>query len=266
MERHRMRVLATAGRVGREVVYSHHAAAALWGIRMLRSWPSTIDVSQERASGGRSNGMLRRHCRGLDGLELTTLDGLTLTTPAQTVVDLALRFPFADAVASMDSALHRKRVPSPLMTMGDLAERVAAMEHARGWRRAVAAAGFATNLSDSVEESHSRVQIFRLGFPTPALQQRFVDREGFVADTDFYWRDFDHAGESDGKSKYLNPAFRNGRTVEQVVLAEKKRENRLRRLVRTVSRWDTEDLYPPARLYRILSDAGLPSSGPRFTY
>jgi hypothetical protein len=264
IEQHRMRVLATAGRVGADVVYSHHAAAALWDIRMLGSWPSTIDVSQERASGGRSNGMIRRHCRGLDGVEITTLDGLVLTTPAQTVADLALKLPFANAVASMDSALHRKRRLAPLMTMGDLAERVGAMEGVRGWRRAAVAAGFATDLSDSVEESHSRVQIFRLGFPTPILQHCFTDAEGFVADTDFYWLDFHHAGESDGNSKYLNPELRNGMTPGEVVIAEKKRENRLRRLVHTLSRWDPADLYPPARLYRILTEAGLPTSGPRF--
>ncbi|MET1042579.1 MAG: hypothetical protein ABWX59_00500 [Microbacteriaceae bacterium] len=246
-----------------EVVFSHHAAAALWGIRMLREWPSTVDVSVDRASGGRSNGVLRRHCRGLDGVAVTSVDGLLVTTPAQTVADLARTLPFADGVVAMDSALHLKRKPVPLATTAEVRECVAAFEGSRGWRRALVAADFATGLSDSAEESHSRVQIHLLGFPAPQLQRRFVDSQGFVADTDFYWEEFDHAGESDGHSKYTDPKLRNGMTPGEVVIAEKKRENRLRRLVRTLSRWEPADLYPPSRLRRILTDAGLPSSGSR---
>ena len=265
LERHWLKVLATERRLTTEVVFSHHAAEALWGIRMLRSWPKTVDVTLERATGGRSDGLLRRHCRGLDGIEITRHNGLLVTTPAQTVADLALGFPFADAVVAMDCALHRKRKPAPLTTHQDVLDRVAASRGVRGWRRALVAAEFSTALSDSPEESHSRVQIHLLGFPAPVLQRAFYDARGFVAETDFYWEEFDHAGESDGRSKYTDPALRNGRTAEEVVIAERRRENRLRRLVRTLSRWEPADLYPAAKLYRILTEAGLPSSGARLS-
>lgn len=264
-EQHRLKVLATARRMRSEVVFSHHAAAALWGIRMLRNWPKTVDVTLERASGGRSDGLLRRHCRGFDGIEVTRLDGLLVTTPAQTIVDLALRFPFQDAVVAMDSALHHKRKPVALATHDEVLQRVLASEGTRGWRRALVAANFATHLSDSPEESHSRVQIHLLGFPAPELQREFHDSQGFVAQTDFYWQEFDHVGESDGRSKYTDPALRNGRTGEEVMIAERNRENRLRRLVKGLSRWEPADLYPAAKLFRILTDAGLPSSGARLS-
>lgn len=265
LERHRVKVLATARRMRSEVVFSHHAAAALWGIRMLRNWPRTVDVTLERATGGRSDGLLRRHCRGFEGIEVTRVNGLLVTTPAQTVVDLALRFPFPDAVVAMDSALHRKRSPEALATPNEVLQRVLASEGRRGWRRALVAANFSTPLSDSPEESHSRVQLHLLGFPEPELQREFRDSQGFVAQTDFYWPEFDHVGESDGRSKYTDPALRNGRTAEEVMIAERNRENRLRRLVKGLSRWEPADLYPAAKLFRILTEAGLPSSGARLS-
>ncbi|MET4640029.1 hypothetical protein [Mycetocola sp. 2940] len=258
--RHRMLVLATAERLRTPVVFSHYAAAALWGIQLLGEWPQNVDVTLERASGGRSDGRMIRHCTGLESTEVFRVGELMVTSPAQTVVDLSRILPFPDAVVAMDSALHRNRAGGILTTTRDLLDRCSAIEGKPGWRKAWAAANFATPLSDSPEESHSRVQIHLAGFPRPELQQRFVYSDGFVADTDFYWREFDHAGECDGRDKYRNPAFLRGRKPEDVVIAEKNRENRLRRIVRTVSRWEPADLYPPSRMVNILVRAGLPRS------
>ena len=260
ISRHRMLVLATSERLRSPVVFSHFAAAALFGIRLLEGWPHTVDVTLERATGGRSDGGIRRHCTGLDDVDVVTLGGLAVTSPAQTVVDLARVLPFAGGVVAMDSALHGKREGGALTTRAELLDRCAAVEGKRGAKKARIAAEFSTDLSDSPEESHSRVQIFLAGFPTPELQQTFFDPDGFVADTDFYWRDFDHAGECDGRDKYRNPAFLRGRSPADVVIAEKNRENRLRRVVRTVSRWEPADLYPPSRMVTILARAGLPRS------
>lgn len=230
---------------------------------MLSAWPSTVDVLVERASGGRSSGRIRRHGRDLDRVEIIAHQGLLVTSPAQTVVDLARQVRFADAVVCIDSVLHRKRKPGRLAVKDEVLERVAASEGLRGWKRARVASEFSTDLSDSVEESHSRVQIHALGFPEPILQHSFSDHDGPIGDADFWWPEFEHVGEFDGLSKYLDASFRNGRTEIEVMLAEKRRENRMRRLVRTFSRWDTPDLYPPTRLQRILVDAGLPIGPPR---
>ncbi|WP_403020589.1 hypothetical protein [Salinibacterium sp. GXW1014] len=263
MGQHRLRVLATAERIGADVVFSHRAAAAIWGIRMLSPWPDTVDVTVEPASGGRSSGRIRRHCRDLAGVEVVEHQGMLVTSPAQTVVDLARKLRFADAVACIDSALHRRRKGGRLTMRGEVLERVSVAEGARGWRRARVAAGFSTDRSDSVEESHSRVQIHLLGFPPPVLQLPFSDHEGQIGEVDFAWPEFAHVGEFDGASKYLDESLREGRTVEQVVLEEKRRENRIRRQVRAFSRWEARDLYPSTRMHRILSEAGLPSGRPR---
>src|SRR5690606_22251302 len=57
-----------------------------------------------------------------------------------------------------------------------------------------------------------------------------------------------------------DPAYLRGRSPADVVIAEKNRENRLRRLVRGLSRWEPKDLYPPSRMISILERAGLPRS------
>lgn len=102
---HRELVLRTAERVTAPQIYSHHAAAALWGIRIRRSWPPRVDVLVGRAHGGRSSGRLRRWALGFEGREIVESDGLLLTSPSQTVIDLARELPFTDAVVVADSAL-----------------------------------------------------------------------------------------------------------------------------------------------------------------
>ncbi|MET0782938.1 MAG: hypothetical protein ABWY53_01315 [Leifsonia flava] len=263
LARHRLRVLETAARLKTQPVYSHFAAAALLGIRILNEWPERIDVTLERSSGGRSGGLLRRRCTGLDDVDVVSLDGLLVTSPAQTVTDLARELPFADGVVAMDSALHRKRRPRPLLTVDELDARVAASAGKPGHRRAVACARFATPLSDSPQESHSRVQIHLLGFPEPELQSRLLLPDGSTAELDFRWPQYDHGGECDGRAKYRNPEFLRGRTPTEAVIDEKNRENQVRRVVSRLSRWEPAHLYPPARLYDLLTADGLPSSKPR---
>ena len=259
---HRMRVLAAARRMHSDAVFSHHAAAALWGIRVLGRWPVPVDITIDRASGGRSTGQIRRHAGGLRGVEVVQLDGLLVTTPAQTAVDLARSLPFAQGVAVIDSALHRRRDPGSRADRDHVLE-LAGAARGRHVARLRAAAGFSTDLSDSVEESHSRVLIHVLGFPAPELQVCFALPRGGRASTDFYWRDQDHAGECDGRSKYRDPNILRGRRPEDVVIEEKNRENELRRVVGRLSRWEPSELYTPSRFYDRLVRDGLPTNRPR---
>lgn len=66
--------------------------------------------------------------------------------------------------------------------------------------------------------------------------------------------------EFDGFVKYRDPALRNGRNAEEVVIAEKLREGRLRARprVRTLVRVVWADVQDDDRLSRALTSAGLP--------
>jgi hypothetical protein len=106
-----------------------------------------------------------------------------------------------------------------------------------GRRRAGLALTIADGMSGSPGESVSRVGIHILGLPSPELQHEFVDAEGSMF-VDFWWPQLGLAGEFDGYGKYLREELRGGRTIAEVLIAEKRREDRLRRLGLTVVRWD----------------------------
>src|SRR3954471_9971641 len=83
--------LAAVLACGPGAVLSDASAAALWGLRP--SAPIRPDVSV-RTSAGRARPGVRIHRRaGLRPDETTTCDGIPVTTPARTVLDLAARLP-----------------------------------------------------------------------------------------------------------------------------------------------------------------------------
>lgn len=257
---HAQRVWEAAARLRPGAVFSHHAAAAVLGIDLIGSWPRSIDVTTGTSAG--SSGVIRRHHRALEADEVMPWGDHFLTTPARTVVDLASILPFVGGVVAADQALWQRRPSGALCSRHEL-EAAASRYGGRTHARVAAVAAFATDLSDSVRESESRVLIERLGFPVPTLQQRFVLPDGRHAFADFWWPDHDHIGEFDGTGKYLDPRIRRGRTPEQALIAEKDRGDALRRQVRALSRWRTPHLRSPRLLYDILRADGLPATRPR---
>jgi hypothetical protein len=96
---------------------------------------------------------------------------------------------------------------------------------------------FASALAASPGESFARVQFLALGYPEPELQVEFFDELGFAGEVDFYFRELDLIVEFDGRSKYgPDREFQQDLSLEQMLLKEKDREDRLRRLVRSFAR------------------------------
>jgi very-short-patch-repair endonuclease/predicted transcriptional regulator of viral defense system len=81
---------------GEEAVLSHHAAAALWGLRNARE--GAVDVTLPRKS--RSCRYTRRHYSFLPADERTVKDGIPVTTVPRTILDLAATEP-ADTVENL---------------------------------------------------------------------------------------------------------------------------------------------------------------------
>lgn len=110
-------------------------------------------------------------------------------------------------------------------------------ESSRGAVRAASVIQFASPLAASPGESFARVQFRALGYPSPELQVEFFDEDGFAGEVDFYFRELDLIVEFDGASKYgARREFQQELTLEQLLLKEKAREDRLRRLVRSFAR------------------------------
>lgn len=257
IERHRIRVAEAACRVRSPVLFSHYAAAAIWGMDILGSWPRLIDVKVGGASGGRSTGLIRRHVK--DEGEAVPWGLHWVTTPAQTASDLAGGMSFASGVVMFDQALWMRRPGGALATREEVELVVDGARGQRGASRASRSLAFATDASDSVRESQSRVVLDRLGFPAPTLQRRFPLDLGRHAEVDFYFPDQDHVGEFDGIGKYFDPVFTRGKDPKDLLIAEKDREDAVRRQVSGFSRWRTPALDDPRILYDLLVRAGLPT-------
>ena len=262
LDQHRVRTREVMRRRPAATVVSHFAAAALNDIDVLGNWPVTIDVTCAPARGGRSSGAIRRHPRPLDGVEVCDIDGLTVTTPAQTALDLARLVPHVNAVAIIDQAIRAGRPDGRLTSVEEILRLMGSAPH-RGDARAIRALSFADAGAANVRESQSRVEIVRMGFPKPRTQERRVLPSGRVVFGDFYWPEHDHWGELDGNGKYLSPEFDADRQPGEIVIDEKNRENEIRRGVRGFSRWEPADIDDRRRLYDILTSDGLPSTLPR---
>lgn len=259
--RHRLRVLASVSRLKSEPVISHFAAASIWGLEVWGRWPSTIDVLVE-SGRGRSSGSIRRHGTDLSRHEVTFYGGFAVTTPAQTAVDIASIVPFADAVVTLDSARREPAAGIPLATYAQLRAACERIRGTAGSARASAALEFSSGLAESPLESVSRVRIAEAGFPDPVLQHPFHLRDGRSARVDFWWPEEGIIGEADGRGKYAGSSADPAAT-RQTVIAEKNRENELRRLSTNLVRWEYGDVSRPGRLSSLLRSAGLRSDTTR---
>jgi hypothetical protein len=98
-----------------------------------------------------------------------------------------------------------------------------------------------------------------LGAPIPELQVEFADRRGRIGPVDFYWPELDIVGEFDGNSKYgKRRKFQKGLTLEEILLREKRREDRIRRLVRGFIRWDWAAVRNARQFALLLLEHGVP--------
>jgi hypothetical protein len=240
-------------------VVSHQSAAALWGIPLGRPWPRAVHVLARPDSHARSkNGVLVHRTEfALD--EIVEIDGVLVTSPARTLLDLARTMSFADAVVALDHALNPERAdPEVLVYADELCEALARGGSARGLTRAQRAIDFARPNVANPGESLSRVAIFELGFPDPELQTRHRNPRGGWYFTDHEWLALRVIGEFDGKGKYLKEEYLRGRSPGEVVYEEKLREDHLRAEGFTVVRWGWAELTDRALLRRLLLAAGLP--------
>lgn len=264
-ERFLARIDAVHRRHPDSAVFAHRAAAAIWSLPAIDPWPERVEVATDDRRGGRSRPEIQRRS-GPDLATTAMVDDLPVTSLPRTVIDNARRLSFPVAVTIADAALAQRRKDLPHCTRAELDRELQLAGTSRGHARAGPVLAFADGQSESPGESVSRCAIAALGFPTPVLQHEFRDRHGFVARVDFWWPDHGLVGEFDGVAKYIRDSDSTGGSVAEVVLAEKRRESRLRDLGPRMARWGWTDAMVPRRLEAILRAAGLPqrpTQGPR---
>ena len=227
---HAIRVAAALLAIDLRAVASEASAACLYGLPLPAGEPAraVLTVATGSATPRQYRGLLIR-AAGLPDGHVTRQHGLPATTPARTVVDLARKMPFEDAVILADAALHRG-----LVRPADLQRMLRDCWTWPGVRRAARVVRFADGRCETPIESRSRVLFDRGGLPAPEPQQLIVDgHDNVVARVDFLWRGQRTIGESDGRIKYGDPS---------AIWREKRREDLLRDLGYEVVRWSWHNL------------------------
>jgi hypothetical protein len=260
-ERYLQQIAAIAYTRRAEPVLSHWSAAAVHGLPIVGGWPDKVHIAVNAARGGRSSGQVVRHPTTLRDDEVVEVDGFMVTSIIRTVLDMASMPDEMTSVALTDRVLHVDRLGrvAPLVTRSELVDAYSTRLPFRASARVRAVIDFAVEQSDSVLESVSRVNMRAAGIPRPVLQQRFDDYKGLIGWSEFYWPEFSLVGEADGRMKYLDPAYRSGRSLERFLYDEKVRADRLRALELGVSRWDWGAGRNREALRRHLVAAGLPT-------
>ncbi|GLI26675.1 CTP synthase [Agromyces rhizosphaerae] len=263
-ERHVELIRATAtAQTRHDRPVSHLSAAAVHGLPIIGRMPDAVELWDGAAGGGSSTPGIRTH-RGGARPATVEIEGITVTSLPRTAVDIASTEPFATAVCVLDAAMGRTIPDADGNGEAELTAQVLLAELSRagirrGRRAATRAIGFADSRSGSPGESWSRASMHELGFEVPELQVRFERQHGH-ADVDYFWRSRGIVGEFDGAQKYMREEYLRGRTPAEVVVAEKRREDELRRHpgVRGFVRWDWRVARSPRRLAELLDAHGVP--------
>ncbi len=261
---YQLRCLGAATGSRTSPILSHASAAALLRVPRWGAQPRTVHVLASHAAGSRTESPFTRHATKYLDLEIDSLGEARRTSLRRTLVEYCATEPFPNSVVALDWAVAGEG-SREAFSKANLLQCAEELELTRGRTRFHRALAFADGLSGSPGESYSRAVIHELGFPAPELQADFRDSRGFVGRVDFWWEEHGLIGEFDGIAKYTRQEFTQGVSAAEIVLSEKRRENRLRALGPTVARWDAEVLARPRRLYRLLIEAGLRSRRrPRF--
>ncbi|OIH95207.1 hypothetical protein [Curtobacterium sp. MCBA15_001] len=256
--RHLIRVSAVVGCLPAGSVFGGESALLLHGIRLLARAPNRVVVVEPRDRVDRRSELLERRpssagevVRVWFGAEQVPVLDLAASAAAA-----ARSMPFRDAVVVLDQVLRRG---VPRAAIAALIE----VGSSRCRSQALTALAFADARSDSVGESVARVVLHEAGAPEPELQHVFRSPDGLVARVDFWFPDQGVVVEYDGVVKYRDRTMRAGRSPEQVVIDEKRRQDWICRdpAVRGFVRLDAHDLRSVPFVAATLRQAGVPAAG-----
>ncbi|MEU1427613.1 hypothetical protein ABZ412_11115 [Nocardia sp. NPDC005746] len=253
-EQHRQLVGALLPEMAAGSVVSHQSAAVLYGTTLWRTPLDRVCVTRNRKGGGRTRPFAKVHGSPVD--RAVEVDGLPVTTPARTVVDLALTLPFEAAVVAGDALAGRFG-----LTPAELGEEIAQAKGRYGIGQAKEVIALLDGRSQSIGESLSRTMIERHALPLPSSQGNVLTPDGrFVARVDFYYESEGVLCEFDGPTEY-GRLLRPGQDVAAAIHRERIRETYLRALGFEVVRWTWDDVIRDRAARRLR--AALSRSRPR---
>jgi len=173
-ERDRLRRLLTATRlVVADAVASCVTACVLWDLPV----PAMSQRAHVCSARHVRRNELLAHRRSVDGS--IDLDGIAVTTPVQTFIDVGL-----EVGAGWHLAIGDAMVQKGLLTADELRQMVIALPSTRGISAARRTAALVRSGSESPMESILRWAILAAGLPEPAVNARVLDDGGWLARVD----------------------------------------------------------------------------------
>jgi hypothetical protein len=174
----------------RRGILAGFSASAMHGAKWIDpAFPAAIiDTNRRRAAG--ADVWEER----IDDDEIGVVDGIRLTTPARTALDLARRCPLRLAVASVDALAQAAE-----LKLADVELLIDRYQGRRGMKSARAALALVDGGAQSPKETWLRLLLMRAGFPRPQTQIVVRNEWGWVeAYLDMGWEDIKLAVEYDG--------------------------------------------------------------------
>lgn len=217
------------------------SAAVLHGFPLYRLDPASVHVVILGDRHSRSRTGITWHDVSITDADVVEIDGIRCTSPDRTVLDMTCSFREEVGLSVADACLRQAAVTGHVQDpdraadwhrrLADRADR----RRTRGIRTSRRLISFADGRAQLPGESVSRLQLDRLGYRGLDLQVHVLGPE-----QENYWMDFGFPrsrafGEFDGKGKYSHSDLRGQRTIEEVLLDEKRRED----IVRGVTGWRT---------------------------
>lgn len=231
-----LRSQAVVAAVPRNVVVCDRTAAWLHGVDVTGlSGPLDLPPLDVYRIDG-DNRIRREACkagtRTLSMLDVQLLDGLAVTTPLRTALDLGRLLPRGEAIGALDGLLRLGR-----FDVDDLYVELPRFRGARGVVQLRRLVPLADAGAESPAESRLRLQLHDAGLPPPAVQYEVRTAYGaLVARLDLAYPDLLLAVEYDGRDFHTTP---------QAQAHDRARRARLRRLGWTVVVLTSEDVYGP---------------------
>jgi hypothetical protein len=174
----------------RKGVLAGRSAAALHGAKWVDPRrPAEILCSNRRPPAG-----IRTWSDAVADDEIEIVNGIPVTAPARTALDIASRYPLDAAVSAIDALARRTR-----LKMADVELIAERYKGRRGIRQARKVLDLVDPGAESPRETWLRLLLIRGGFPPPTTQIPVYDKYGvLVAVLDMGWEDIKVAAEYDG--------------------------------------------------------------------
>lgn len=243
-DRHRVRARAVLARAHPSTVLTHVSSAIEQGAPVWGHDLTKVHTTRTDGRAGRKEDDRVQHAGCLPAYHVKQVNGVPVSLATRCAVEMTTISTVESALVTVDGLLHAK-----LTTIRGITQ----FAHRTRWwpnsLRTIVVLRLANARHESAGESRTAHFCYAQGLPRPEPQVIVYDEYGEeFARVDFAWINFKVFLEFDGRSKYKLHR-REGETLEQYLMREKAREERICQLTGWVCiRITWEQLASPAAL------------------